>query len=158
MHLPINFPNLTLQQSKKYKMAGGNHHTLPSNIDVAAAALGSVYAANELGKALNDHDNKDATPHYLKALVGAAVAVGAYEMARNKTKDGNDPPLGGESGEPPHHGRHLLEEAVAAYALGKDLLGGRKHDVAHLVAEALGATGLIKDIRDRRHEALSAGR
>jgi hypothetical protein len=157
LYLPISFPNLNLQQSKKYKMPGGNHHTLPSNIDVAAAALGSVYAANELGKALNDHDNKDATPHYLKALVGAAVAVGAYEMARNKT-NGNGPPLGGESGEPPHHGRRLLEEAVGAFALGKDLLGDRQHHVAHLVAEALGATGLIKDIRDRRHEALSAGR
>src|SRR5436305_14661908 len=104
-------------------------------------------------KALNDHD-KDATPHYLKALVGAAVAVGAYEMARNKTKDGTDPSSGGESGDPPHHGRHLLEEAVGAYVLGKDLLGDRKHHVAHLVAEVLGATGLIKDIRDRRHEDL----
>src|SRR2546421_12015665 len=94
-HLPINFPNLTLQQSKKYKMSGGNHHTLPSNIDIAAAAVGSVYAANELNKALNDHDKKDATPHYLNALVGAAVAVGAYDMARNKTKDGNDSSSGG---------------------------------------------------------------
>ena len=136
-------------------MSGGNHHTPPSNIDLIAAAIGSVYAADELGKALNDHDKKGATPHYLKALVGAAVAVGAYEMA--KTKEGNDPPLEGESGEPPHHVRHLLEEAVGAYVLGKDLLGDRKHHVAHLVAEALGATGLNKDLRDRHHESVSAG-
>jgi hypothetical protein len=53
-------------------------HSLSSHAEVAAAALGSVYAANELGKAINDHDNE--TNHFVKAVVAATVAVGAYEM------------------------------------------------------------------------------
>lgn len=145
---------------------------MTSHAEVAAAALGSVYAANELGKALSDNHD-DATDHYLKATVGAAVAVGAYYQLSKKTgrrhKDGvdsdslSDDEKEGDHSSPshrrhysdhyhPHHRRHLLEEAAGAYSLGKELLGDDKHHIAHLIAEAMGAAGLIRDIHYRRKE------
>lgn len=60
-------------------------HTLSSHAEVAAAALGSVCAANELGKALTDNHD-EATDHYLKVTVGAAVAVGAYYQLSKKSE------------------------------------------------------------------------
>ncbi|RDW68781.1 uncharacterized protein DSM5745_08541 [Aspergillus mulundensis] len=44
------------------------------------------------------------------------------------------------------HNRRLAEELVAAYSLGKQLLGDKKHEVVHLVADAVGATALLKEI------------
>jgi hypothetical protein len=131
-------------------------HGLSSHAEVAAAALGSVYAANEFGKAINDHDNE--TDHFVKAAVAATVAVGAYEMLRRQKEQHNSHPGSADStnaktrptsSEPRHHTKYLLEEAAGLYAFGKELLGDRGHHVAHLVAEAVGATGLIKDVRDR---------
>jgi hypothetical protein len=131
-------------------------HSLSSHAEVAAAALGSVYAANEFGKAINDHDNE--TDHFVKAAVAATVAVGAYEMLRRqKERHNSHPGSAGStnakahptSSEPQHHTKYVLEEAAGLYAFGKELLGDRKHHVAHLVLEAIGATGLIKDVRDR---------
>ena len=128
-------------------------HNSSSHTEIAAAALGSVYAANELGKALNDHDDNNQTEHFLKASVAAVVAIGAFEMLRRKMDEQNGHPTSTKahptSTEPRHHKRHVLEEAAGLYALGKELLGDNKHHVAHLVAEAVGATGLLKDVRDR---------
>lgn len=145
-------------------------HTLSTHAEVAAAALGSVYAANELGKALADH-HEEATDHYLKATVGAAVAVGAYHQlpkkADRRRKQGADSMSSSDDGmqhpcqspsdhhndhHHPHHRRHLLEEAAGAYSLGKELLGDKEHHVAHLIAEAMGAAGMIRDIRYRQQE------
>jgi hypothetical protein len=131
-------------------------HSLSSQTEVAAAALGSVYAANEMKKVIDNND--DPTDHFVKAAVAAAVAVGAYEMLRRKKErfDSHSGSNGSTNSgshqkphEPQHHKGYLLEEAVGAYGLGKELLGDKKHHFAHLVAEALGATGLVKDARDR---------
>jgi hypothetical protein len=143
-------------------------HNFSSPAELAAAALGSVYAANEFGKAIQDH--KHETDHYLKAAVGAAVAVGAFHQLQKKvhhdghegtmnkhnehgsgqhTKDGKYSGDNDDERDPPHHKRRLLEEAAGAYAVGRDLLGDRNHHVTHLLAEALGATGLIKDLKAR---------
>lgn len=154
-------------------MSKDSFHTLSSHAEVAAAALGSVYAANELGKALND-ENNTATDHYLKASVGAAVAVGAWYRMHKKIEhttveaeyesasddehsNGHGPRSCRHSSSHanhnhPHHTRHLLEEAAGAYSLGKELLGDDKHHVAHLIGEAMGAVGLLKDIQYRRKE------
>jgi hypothetical protein len=127
-------------------------HSASSHTEVAAAALGSVYAANELGKALDDHD-KNQGEHILKAGVAAIVAIGAFEMLRRKMNEPNGHPTSTKahptSDEPRHHKRHLVEEAAGAYALGKELLGDHRHHFAHMVAEAVGATGLIKEVFDR---------
>ena len=131
-------------------------HSLSSHAEIAAAALGSVFAADEFGKAINEHDNEK--DHFVRAIVAAAVAVGAYEMLRRKEEqhnghNGHHGSAGSKthqtSSDPRHHTRYLLEEAAGLYAVGKELLGDRKHHVAHLVAEAVGATGFIKDVRDR---------
>ena len=148
-------------------------NTLSSRAELAAAALGSVYAANEFGKAIADND-EGAGDHYVKAAVGAAVAVGAFHQLQKKvsresieTDGGHHPHVdhhGGHHerhshhdeparlGEPPHHTRHLLEEAAGLYSVGKELLGDKRHHVAHLIAEAMGAVGAIKDIQARGKE------
>ncbi|KAL4876727.1 hypothetical protein BJY04DRAFT_139095 [Aspergillus karnatakaensis] len=59
----------------------GSLHTYKAHATTAAAAGGTVYAANQLIKAFDD-DDEDSTPHLLKAGVGAAVAIGALEMLR----------------------------------------------------------------------------
>jgi hypothetical protein len=129
-------------------------HSLSSHAEVAAAALGSVYAANRLIKAV-DENPKDEAGHSVKALVSAAVAIGAYEQMKKKAlkqcpvhKHCNGCPAC-KSGPPEHHTRHMVEEmagAYALYALGKELLSNHRHHTTHLVMEALGATGLVKDI------------
>jgi hypothetical protein len=137
-------------------MSDKDLHTFSSHAEVAAAALGSVYAASELGKAIQDHEG-GGNEHWVKAAIGATVAVGAYEMLSRKqnTTPGHDHHShynhhSEHEASPPHHTRHLLEEAAGAYSLGKELMGDNRHHIAHLVAEAVGATGLIKDIQNRR--------
>lgn len=133
-------------------MPGQSLHTFASHAEVAAAALGSVYAVNEFGKALAD-DTDGSDGRFIKAAVGAAVAVGAYHQLSKKAdkikKNGSNQ---NSDRYPPHHSRHLLEEAAGAYALGKELLGDDKHHIAHLIAEAMGATGLIRDIQHRHQD------
>jgi hypothetical protein len=135
-------PNQQIQSPQKQH----EYHTLSSHAEIAVAALGSVYAAHEFGKAIDDVDDNN-TEHFMKAAVAATVAVGAYEMHRRKTEP--HATASPTSSEPKHHKKYMLEEAAGLYALGKELLGDRKHHVTHLVAEAVGATGLIKDIRGR---------
>lgn len=48
-----------------------------------------------------------------------------------------------------HHKRHVVEEIIGAYSLGKEMLGDHKHHVAHLVGEALGAAGVYQELRAR---------
>ncbi|KEF54267.1 uncharacterized protein A1O9_09433 [Exophiala aquamarina CBS 119918] len=162
---------------------------MSSHTEAAVGALGSAYAAHELVKALDD-DKHEAGDHYLKAAVGAAVAVGAFYQLSKKA----DHPLWRRDSDissddedaqhtelvktdqtqivrhkhhehhehHEHHGSHgshhlhpahnrlLLEEAVGAYSLGKELLGDKRHHIIHLIGEALGAVGTIKDIHDQR--------
>ncbi|RJE17078.1 hypothetical protein PHISCL_10585 [Aspergillus sclerotialis] len=134
-----------------------------------------VYAANELGKAISE-DYKDANEHYVKAAVGAVVAVGAYQLLKKQKREREDDDYESsddeghhhrheprprryshhehhhEHEEPGHH-RRLLEEAVGAYSLGKELLGDRRHHVIHLITEALGAVAAVKEANDRGKEA-----
>ncbi|KIW92696.1 uncharacterized protein Z519_06543 [Cladophialophora bantiana CBS 173.52] len=153
-----------------------NLHSLKTNAGTAVMAVSGVYAANELGKAVTEDYPKDANEHYVKAAVGAAVAVGAFHLLKKQK-----PKRPREEGEleeytdtsdeeeyhrheprrryshhehehhheAPGHNRRLLEEAVGAYSLGKELLGDRRHHVIHLITEALGAVAAVKDINDR---------
>lgn len=154
-------------------MANQEIHTTSSHLEEAAAALGSVYAANQFSQALQDEG--DSTEHYVKAAVGTLVALGAYHKLSNKASHDSLPGHSSESHTdhhprhhpdhshhrrpsdssdeytPPHHTRHLVEEAAGAYSLGKEMLtGDKKNHIVHLVAEALGATGLIKDILNKK--------
>ncbi|KAL6247509.1 hypothetical protein RBB50_005855 [Rhinocladiella similis] len=65
-------------------------NSLKSRAEVAAAALSSVYAANELGKALTEEDRHELSDHYLRAAIGAAVAVGAFYQLQKKRDRGRD--------------------------------------------------------------------
>ena len=139
-------------------------NTLTSRAELAAAAVGSMYAVNELGKAIADNDDGEGD-HYTKAAIGAAVAIGAFYHLQNKVsheKPDNDnhhshrhyPEENHEHHhpDPPHYTRHRLEEAAAMYSVGKELLGDKRHHIAHLVAETLGAIGAIKDINARHRD------
>jgi hypothetical protein len=150
-------------------------------LEVTAGATGAVYAINEIFKTL-DPEDKDTTEHLVKGGIGAAVAIGAWELIRRREAGevgidhGYQGPHNGypirsvryrsrsrsispsrsrgsrsrsSSSHIKHHGRHLAEEIVGAYALGKELLGDRRHHVGHLVGEALGATGFVQDLRAR---------
>lgn len=124
----------------------------------------------------DEEDSKTAS--LFKAGVGAAVVIGAYELLRRAEEKG-EPIYHGfsrsrsrsqsrspsrhrssshasrtsqashSSQQVKHHKRHVLEEVIGAYSLGREILGDRKHHVAHLVGEALGATGLIQELRAR---------
>jgi len=139
-------------------------------------------------QAISDHKERhpeDATAHYVKAAIAAAVAVGAYEMlkrdeeargiwtSQHHGEDGEHRPHArfddyererergvefarersrsrshSEGGDNPAHDRHLLEEAVGAYALGRQILGHNQHPILKLVAEALGASGLYQEVKN----------
>jgi hypothetical protein len=146
------------------------HHSFSDSATLAVGATGAVVAADELLKMTDEEDSKTAS--LLKAGVGAAVAIGAYELLRRAEEKG-EPIYRGfsrsrsrsrsrspsrhrssshashSSQQVKHHKRHVLEEVIGAYSLGREILGDRKHHVAHLVGEALGATGLIQELRAR---------
>ena len=132
--------------------------------ELALGATGVVVATDQVVKSMDPEDD-DQLEHLLKAGVGAAVAIGAYEMLR-RAELGSDNSAGdrqhssssphsrrdSDSSNPPHHKRHLFEEVIGAYTLGKELLGDKKHHVAHLVGEAVGAIGLVQELRDRERD------
>ncbi|KAK6525343.1 hypothetical protein TWF694_005483 [Orbilia ellipsospora] len=43
------------------------------------------------------------------------------------------------------HTRRMLEEIAGVYALGRELMGDKKHHITHLVAETIGALGAVKE-------------
>ncbi len=68
------------------------HHSFSNSATLAVGATGAVVAADELLKMADEEDSKTAS--LLKAGVGAAVAIGAYELLRRAE----------EKGEPIYHG------------------------------------------------------
>jgi hypothetical protein len=153
-----------------------HHHSLTNDATLAVGATGAVVAADELLKMTDEEDSKSAS--WLKAGVAAAVAVGAYELLRRAEENG-EPIIRSfsrsrsrsrsrspsqhrssshtsqashtshSSQKVKHHKRHVLEEIIGAYSLGREILGDRRHHVAHLLGEALGAAGLIQELRAR---------
>ncbi len=131
------------------------------DVELAIGATGAVVATDQVMKSLDPEDHQ--LDHFLKAGIGAAVAVGAYEMLRraelspeaspghhhHQSNSSSRSRRGSNSSNPEHHGRHLVEEIIGAYNLGKELLGDKKHHVVHLVGEAIGATGLVQELRER---------
>jgi hypothetical protein len=149
-------------------MPDNHHHSLTDDATLAIGATGAVVTADQLLKMTDEEEDK--TAHLLKAAIGAAVAVGAWELLRRAEADGKPIHLFNSSRSRSrsvsrsrsrnrsssrssekirHHTRHVLEEVIGAYSLGREMLGDRRHHVAHLVGEALGATGLIKELRAR---------
>ena len=124
---------------------------MTEDAELAVGATGAVFAADQIVKSLDSEDQQ--LNHALKAAIGAAVAIGAYELLRRadeaspKQQNGQlKPKTKSRSPHPKNHGRYLAEEILGAYSLGKELLGDRKHHVVHLVAEAIGATGLVQEL------------
>ncbi|KAE8443048.1 hypothetical protein EG329_002442 [Mollisiaceae sp. DMI_Dod_QoI] len=164
-----------------------NHFT--ENAELAVGATSAIVAADQLLQATDPDEEK--TSHLVKAGIGAAIAIGAFELLRRQNeKDREDRASQGRrprqlrqsgswersqsrsptpsrsrtrsgprseshsgyrsrsrSSHIKHHKRHVVEEIIGAYSLGKEMLGDRKHHVAHLVGEALGATGLYQELR-----------
>ncbi len=141
-------------------------------LDTAFVAGSGVIAADQIMQAIRDDKRQhpeDANTHYIIAAIAGAVAVGAYEMLkRDENAKGNGPSHQhgehGEHGEHRHHkhsddkqqhgsdgvdnpghARHLLEEAVGAYAVGRQIMGHKHHPIFKLVAEALGAAGFYQE-------------
>lgn len=120
------------------------------------------------------HHGENTTEHVAKAAVASAIAVGLYEMSKHAhahaeseeehehfhhnhdhhngpqhyfiegppkkrgTEDWTDEE---ESG----HKRRLVEEAAAAYALGRRMMGEKNHPIATVIAEGLGAIALLTE-------------
>lgn len=134
--------------------------------EIAAGATGLVIATDQGFKSVEDEKHR--LEHIIKAGVGAAVAIGAYEMLRRaehdpKSSAGDHPNRhhhehrhsnssssgsNSHSSNPPHHTRHLVEEIIGLYALGKELMGDKRHHIVHLVGEAIGATGLVEELSE----------
>jgi hypothetical protein len=147
--------------------------------ELGAAAAGSAYAVTQLVEGLRSQQHgasNKANEHYLKAAAGAAVAVGAYEMlnsekesqtsnlrasetayrseshgVKRRHSNKHSTPTRKSRNHEAGHTRRVLEETAGAYALGRELMGDKKHHKAHLAAEALGAIGLLKEARRHRH-------
>lgn len=129
-------------------MAAQNKLSLVDDVELAAGSVGAVIAVDQVMKTIDSEDHK--TSHLFKASVGAAVAVGAYELLRRAEAGGEaiHPKPRSSSPHSKHHSRHILEEIIGAYSLGTELMGDKRHHVAHLVGEAIGATGLLQELRD----------
>jgi hypothetical protein len=134
-------------------MSTSRRLSIPEDAELAIGATGAIYAGDQIIHSIESEDNK--LNHAVKAAIGAAVAIGAYELLRRNDIASSKQPNGrprpkttgrSNSPRPKHHDRHLAEEVLGAYALGKELLGDRKHHIAHLVGEAIGATGLLKEL------------
>jgi hypothetical protein len=119
---------------------------------LAVGATGAVLAIDQVEHTIDSEEHR--LNHALKAAIGAAVAIGAYELLRrndNSAKQPNGQPklksrTRSSSPHPKHHDRDLAEEVIGAYALGKELLGDKKHHIAHLVGEAIGVRGLLQEL------------
>jgi hypothetical protein len=124
--------------------------------ELAIGATGAVVATDQTIEFMDSEDNH--LVHLLKAGIGAAVAIGAYEMLRHAELDPEASPVqhhhpssssrsrrGSNSSGSSHHSRHIFEEIIGAYTLGKELLRDKKHHVAHLVGEAIGVTRLVQE-------------
>jgi hypothetical protein len=127
---------------------------------LAIGATGAIVAIDQVEHAIDSEEHQ--LNHALKAAVGAAVAIGAFELLRrddNSAKQSNKQPkpkstARSGSPRPEHHDRHLVEEVLGAYALGKELLGDKKHHIAHLVGEAIGATGLLQELTAKEKDGV----
>lgn len=64
-----------------------------------------------------------------------------YQFDQPKRRGGDDWTEEEESG----HKRHILEEAAAAYAMGRRLMEDKSHPIATLIAERLGAIAIFKE-------------
>ncbi|KAH8646507.1 hypothetical protein BGZ60DRAFT_233342 [Tricladium varicosporioides] len=156
------------------------HMTTTENAELAVGVTGAVIAADQIKKTIESEEHK--TSHAVKAAIGAAVAIGAWEMLRRADAEGKEYEFpirrsrsrsrGRELSRSPsrsdsesrsrsrskskkgkHHDRQLIEEIIGAYSVGKEMLGDRRHHIAHLVGEAIGATGLIQELREKdRHD------
>jgi hypothetical protein len=175
--------------SSQHGIEANPHESMTGHpkVDTALLAGSGVIAADQIMEAIKDHRERhpeDATGHYVKAGLAAAVAIGAYEMLKKdeearRESEGDYPHHEGRhhvhlgdreredeeewereerrrsrsrsvedrDDEDPHHGRHLLQEAVGAYALGRQAMGHKQHPIVKLVAEALGATGLYEEAK-----------
>jgi hypothetical protein len=103
------------------------------DVELAIGATGAVVATDQAIKFMDSED--DQVEHLLKARIGAAVAIGAYEVLRRAELDPKASPgqhhhsssssqsrRGSNSSGSPHHSRHIFEEIIGAYTLGKELL------------------------------------
>lgn len=121
------------------------------------------------------HHNDRTKEHVAKAAISSAIAVGLFEMSkhdRNLHHD-TDPDHEHEHHHHRHHSkdpqnycfdqpkrrgthdwtkeeenghkRRLLEEAAAAYALGRRMLGEKSHPIATVIAEGLGVIAVLKE-------------
>jgi hypothetical protein len=135
--------------------------SLKEEAELAAGATGAVVATDQITKSLKSKN--DQLEHLVRAGIGAAVAIGAYEMLRRGGKDdgsrtsqrrhsassNSSRQSSSSSSNPSDHNPHMVEEIIGAYPLGKELLGDKHHHIRHLVGEAIGATGLLQEVREK---------
>lgn len=143
--------------------------SIVQDAELLTSAAAAVYGTDHLLKATDPHE--DATKEMAKAAIAAAVAVGAFELVRRAEAKGDTDyyrrsrswlpdnrsrerskshdASGHSSGEVRHHKAHFAEELIGAYALGKELLGDKKHHVGYMVAEAIGGLGGFQELRGR---------
>ena len=126
--------------------------------ELAVGASGAVIAIDQIMKSLDSKEHQ--TSHLVKAGIGAAVALGAYSLLQQDEAKGRKrrPSVSSSKSESrsrsssphiKHHDRHLAEEILGAYALGKELMGDKRHRIVHLVGETIGAAGAWQDMRAR---------
>lgn len=144
--------------------------------DMAAAAISAIYAGDQLMKGVKANEvqnEKDADSHFIKAAIGAAVAIGAlellkrdkeavshevsdgegrqseneYDLSMDIAKHEKQVQVGTHSTEhkpnPLRHSARLIQDSAAAYRLGRKIMGHDTQGIVVLVAEAIGGLGLL---------------
>jgi hypothetical protein len=147
-------------------MSSKRRMSFKEDAELAIGATGAALATDQVIKSIESDD--DRMDHLIKAGVGAAVAIRAYEMLRRERERSASPTrdrrhsvsssmhsrLSSKASNPPHHDRHILEEIISAYSLGKELLGDKHHHIRHLVGEAIGAAGLAQELGEREKQVV----
>ncbi|EPE33132.1 hypothetical protein GLAREA_06144 [Glarea lozoyensis ATCC 20868] len=146
-----------------------NQHTIATDAELLTSASGAVVAVDQIMKTFSSEEHK--TQHAVKAAIGTAVAIGAFELLRREEEEGGrrrsssvrrrSSSVGRRSSSvqrrgsssrsrspsPKHHFRHIAEEVLGAYGIGKEMMGDKRHHVAHLVEAVIGAVGLVHDAK-----------
>lgn len=130
------------------------------NTELAVGATSAIVAADQLLQATDPEEDK--TSHLVKARIGAAIAIGAFELLRrqnemNETSQERHPRQLRRSGSyersqsrspstPPSHS--LPRSSSRSRSRSKHV----KHHKRHMIEEIIGAYSLGKEMMgDRRH-------
>ncbi|KAF4631135.1 hypothetical protein G7Y89_g6999 [Cudoniella acicularis] len=155
---PRNRPKKCLQTNRPHPARPKDDLSITEDAELALGATGAVLAADQLVKTIDSTEHK--TSHLVKAGIGAAVAVGAWELLRRAEADGSPYkyPLRGRSVSRSRsefssrsQSRSRTRSRSRSRGYERKKKEGKHHD-RQLVEEIIGAYSVGKELLgDRKH-------